>query len=171
MFYIILSFSFFLLTVILHIVWCRYKNSPHLQVLPFFGIAIFNLILYIVTQRLFLESFFTSAQSIWNLPLEMTSIVFFVLLIPFYLVFYYSVNIDSPSCTIISILKQNESLSFEQLKEQITNEKFIVSRLKDLVEHHCVSFDGKNYRLLAHMTIMGRLLNLYQKLTGRPIGG
>ena len=171
MVYLILSFGSFLLAVIFHCVWCRFKKSSELQVLPFFLLAALNLAVYVFVVRIFLKPLFNGTQSLWNMPLEITSITFFILLVPFYTIFYYSVNIDSPSRTILFSLEQNKGLSLEQLREHVTNNKFIMSRLKDLVESRSVFFDGKKYRLSAHMIIIGRLLNLCQIFTGRTIGG
>lgn len=171
MLYIVLSFSFFLLSVVLHVLWCRFKRSGELQVVAFFLLAMAGLIFYVVTERFLLVSCFGGPESIWNLYLEMTSIVIFALLIPFYLVLYYSVNINSPSRMILLILEKSQGLTYKQLKEQVTDEKFIAPRLKDLVDNRCVAFDGNTYRLLPHMTAIGRMLNVYQKITGRPEGG
>lgn len=171
MIYVVLSFSFFMLGVILHLLWCRWKGGRELRVLSFLILAMVNLILYILTERVLLSFYLDGLPEVWNLQLEMASVVLYALFIPFYLVFYYSVNIDSPSRTVLLILEKNKGLTYQELKSQVTDEQFIVSRLKDLVDNRCVAFDGKEYRLLAHMTAIGRMLNLYQKITGRPAGG
>jgi len=170
MLYLIISALFFILSFLIHTLWCRYKKGVELHITSFVVISVMCLFGYFAAAS-FLIPQKVGGPGIWLLPLEKTAAVLYFFLLPFYLVFYYSTMIDSPSRRTIALLKERGALSYEEISREITDEKFIMTRLNPLVTFGYVHFDGRYYRLSSRAVLSCRIINLYQKLLGRKIGG
>jgi len=170
MVYLITSALFFILSLLIHVLWCRYKRRDELHITSFVVISLLCLSGYFAMAH-FLIPQVDSAPGIWLLPLEKTAAVLYFFLLPFYLVFYYSTMIDSPSRRAIALLRERGALSFGELSREISDEKFIMTRLNSLVICGYVHFDGKYYQLLPRAVLSCRIINVYQKMIGRKIGG
>ena len=130
MIYLLLSFGFFLSAVFFHLMWCRARRHAELQVKPLIGIAFFFLLGYVLAVKFFFKAMFAAGfnSGIWFLPLFLTSVLFYALGTGLYVCFYYATVIDSPSSTVLVMIKKYKGLSYEELRKFVTNEKFIVSR-------------------------------------------
>jgi len=170
MLYLFFSALFFSFTIFTHLFWCRFKKGEELHITSFVVISLIFLLGYFATAR-FLIAGQDDLTGIWVLPLEMTAAVFYIFCIPFFLVFYYSTTIDSPSRRTIALLREKGTLTYEELSREITDDKFIMTRLNPLVEFGYAQFDGKYFRLSPRAIFSCRVIKVYQKLLGRPLGG
>ena len=152
--------------MLMHIFLCRHRDPQRLHIFSFLVIALLGLGGYSV-----IASCISPGDALWNFPVKMTAFVFYLLMIPYYPVFYYTGLFMSPSQQILSLIKASGQLSFDQLAEYITDGKFIISRLNSMVKTGFLKFDGRHYRLPPHAVVICRLLNLYQILLGRKMGG
>ena len=169
---ICLSFLWFSMAVALHLFWCRMEKTKRLQVAAFF-----------VAAALCLSGYFYSSQYFWGrlpsevlfspvgLTLNLTALVMYVLFIPIYLIFYYSVAIDSVSRSAMALIRAQEGIPYEEILSVMTDEKFLVPRINALVDTGYAHFDGKKYRLSAKAKLTCRVLAVYQALCGRDMGG
>lgn len=161
----------FVAAIFLHLLWCRYVRKPgRLQFQSFFVIAAFGWMSYIVlTARVFPS--WSPAGGIGRLPLNLSALVLYVSFMPVYLILYASAIIDSPTRTVIFFVKENGPVTYEQLRDQVTEQKFFSARLNKLVEHGYVDKNGDSYRLSGRALGTCRILKAYQKIIGRNIGG
>src|SRR3990167_2454126 len=98
----------FFLTLILHIVWCRVGRTKTLQLAVFFYLSFANGIILLWQIGFFTRP--TSAETLpnlWYVPLKLTAVVLYVLLIVFYFAFYLGMIIDSPSRVILRTIKEH----------------------------------------------------------------
>jgi len=162
---------FFSLSVFIHIVICRNRKLQGLWVKLFCVIAVVNLLL---CWGIFLwagRSVALNAPSIWNLPLSMTSTFIYILLVPTYVIFYISTQLNSPSKKVLLLLKKNNAMSFEELSKHFSEEEFIMPRIKDLQETGCIQCTERHWMLLPPGLTIAQFLNFYQSILGRPAGG
>src|SRR4051812_46823515 len=101
MFYVVFSLLLFVSSVVVHIFYCRHTSKPGLHTKAFILIALLSLgidgaVAWVVNQQSLFEP-----HSLWGLPLIMTSMVIFVLLVPSYLSFYVLTQLMSPSKKIL----------------------------------------------------------------------
>lgn len=166
---LLLSLSFLGAVVVTHLLWCRARGGHKLHFVAFGVISMAGLTGLCVI--LWASAAPDGALTVWTLPLPATAIVLYIFLLPFYQVFYYSTMIDSPSRRIISLLRQRGPMHYDDLRQEITNDRFIMTRLNPLIKHGFVRFDGREYFLKPRALLTCRLLILYQKILGRGIGG
>lgn len=169
MLYLLLSAIVFVLTVALHLLWCRYKGTEELHLTSFVVMGLVSLLAYFVMAPVVVNV--NRLSPFWLLPLKNTAAVLYIFVLPFYLVFYYSTMIDSPSRRLIALIRAKGTLTYEELAGEITNERFIMTRLNPLVKYGYVHFDGKYYRLSPRAVGSCRIIVFYQKMLGRKIGG
>ena len=62
-------------------------------------------------------------------------------------------------------------MAYPALAREITDEDFVISRLRAMEIQRLVVREGGQYRLLIKGLILTRALNLYQKILGRGMGG
>ena len=163
------SVGFFLSVVVTHLFWCRARGGDKLHFVAFGVISITALIILCALVGTPVTG--PKPLTLWTLPLSLTAVILYIALLPFYQVFYYSTIIDSPSRRIISLLRQRGPLPYAVLRNEITNERFIMTRLNPLVKHGFVAFDGRVYRLMPRALLTCRILIIYQKILGRGVGG
>ena len=168
MVYVILSLGTFFTVVFLHILWCRLNKAPGLRTLSYYVLSACGFLGLIFWNFMFTQE---HPLSLWTIPLKISTWILYLFLILLYLAFYYGIIINSPSQTILQLLKKHGSLDYLSLYQYFEKSYFIESRLEALVNSRCVKFDGKNYFLKAIGTKIGSILELYQKLIGRAMGG
>src|SRR3989338_405407 len=110
-------FILLFLSMALHVFWCRLTRHSE-QIFSFCLIALFVFGTYLLTAQYPHETM--SSLNAWNIPLRLSSIVLYFLLIPIYLIFYFGIKVESPSKRILLLLKARESLSYEDLKKEMT---------------------------------------------------
>ena len=171
MLYLILSILLFILSIVLHLIWCRHKDIQQLNIALFFYISSFCLLIYFVI--VYVHPCFNTedARSLWKFPLKLTAAFLYILFVPYYPVLYYSSLMHSPTQVMVLLIKDRGGLSWEELAHHINDERFIVARLNSLVKNGYIAFDGQYYRLVPKTILFCRILNIYQKLLGRAMGG
>ena len=97
MFDILVMFLFFLASVGVHLTVCRKRSQEGLLLKPFIGIAIGNLCVLWVFFWLSQRYVHFDPTSFWGVPLHAAATLIYVLLIPTYLVFYFSTQQLSPT--------------------------------------------------------------------------
>ncbi len=103
-------------------------------------------------------------------PLKWTSLVLYLALLPFYICFYHSIIVNSPTRLLLDQCGQGPC-RYEQLLASTIQEDFVQDRLEALVESGVVSKVGETYRLAPQGRLLGKILAWYQHLVGRPMGG
>lgn len=174
MLYINLSFLFFCLFVIIHIAWYRIKSEKKLEIQPILIIGGILLIVYLaLLKKLSSLSLFIHENTFnfWNAPLIITSLVVYLLLIPFYMIFYISAEIESPSMKILLLVKEYGEISYEDLRGRFTDQTLLMPRVKDLISTGYVSYDGRYYSILPAGRRLVRILDIYQRCLGWRMGG
>ena len=156
---IILSFSFFLLAIAIHLIRCRLSPHKGLKAKLFVIIAMQLLCLFLIIALIF------------HLALIVTSVVIYLLLIPAYLIFYVSSELVSPSKRMLRVVEDKEGASYADMYKALERENLIMTRLEELVDSHCVVIHRENYQLSPSGALIARFLAFYQLLLGRKMGG
>jgi hypothetical protein len=170
MFYLLAAMGFFFIAVFIHIQICRAKRSQAgLWVKLFCVIAGFGLGLCWLAFVAFHHV--PHRSGLWALPLELTSSLIYLLLVPSYVVFYVSTQMMSPSKRILMLIDQAGGMELQQLKEAFSDEEFIMPRLRDLEQTGCIAKENGTYKLTPSGLALARFLNCYQILLGRKAGG
>lgn len=162
---------FFLESVFVHLAVCRKWSKGGLLLKPFFNIALGNLVL--------LWAFFWmtghygqfDSSSLFGVRLYGAATLIYILLIPTYLVFYFSTQQMSPSKKLLLLLSRNGSMSLEELSSHFSDEEFIVPRLKELIGIRCLLEHNGWYVLTPTGIQMAKVYGLYQIVLGRSKGG
>jgi hypothetical protein len=168
MLYILVALFFFLDAVAIHILVCRNAKEEGLFLKIFFVIAGVNLALCWMAYYLVLIKY--DASNIWFVPLSLTSTVLYLLLIPTYLVFYFSTQQSSPSKKIMLLLLEGEK-SFKDLQAFFKDEDMIAPRVRDLLATKCIAQEQGRYSLTFSGVQMAYLYTFYQGILGRKKGG
>ena len=171
MFDIFVMFFFFLGVVIIHLLVCRKKSQEGLLLRPFITIALMNLFLlwgFFWFSNRYMHS---DPTSIWSVRLYGCAVVIYILLIPTYLVFYFSTQQMSPSKKILLLLSAKGPLSFQELLKDFSDEEFVLPRLKELIGIRCLVEHGGWYVLTPTGAQMANVYKIYQFVLGRAKGG
>lgn len=172
--HLVVSFTFFLCSVLCHVIWCRIKAEKGLKLLSFFvfaGIFFGVFLSWILSQTQDLSLNIGQTIDLWTFPLKFVSVLFYLSLIPFYSIVYSTGVIDSPSQEILDFLKDKQSCTYEQLLAHVQSTGFIQTRLETLRQHRFVEIEDQRYRLLSSGLTVANLLKLYQLIARRPQGG
>jgi hypothetical protein len=170
MIYLLINLVFFVLVVVTHIGVCRRYKGKGLLVKAFCVMATAGLLLA-VAAAVAIKGQVSHWSLIWQLPLFVTAMLIYILLVPTYIIFYVSTQLNSPSKEILLLIKKQGSMSREQLAAQMTDDKFIRPRLVDLKQTDYVTYKDSKYRLNPSGIKVARFLNFYQWLLGRELGG
>ena len=170
MLYICVAFFFFLDAVVIHLMLCR-RKSEGLFLKLFLVIAFANLILMWIVFWFLAHQFNGAQVNFWAAPLYGTATVIYILLIPTYLVFYFSTQQVSPSKKILLLLAENGPMSFEELLAKFSDDEFVVPRIKDLMTTMCLIEHEGSYVLTPSGIRMAQVYEIYQRILGRKKGG
>ena len=110
------------------------------------------------------------SSSIWFTPFIFSATVIYILLIPTYLVFYFSTQQMSPSKKIM-ILLSAKNMSHGDLEAHFKDDEWIAPRIADLITTKCIADKNGVYELTFSGLQMARLYALYQAILGRKKGG
>ncbi len=166
---VLTAIGFFLLSAIAHGWFCRRQKQGGLFVKVFCVIAAVNLGL---CWLVFMNYENGRHPSFWDIPLVVSSTVIYVLLVPAYMVFYVSTQLNSPSKTVLLALHAHGEMSEEDLLKYFTDDLYILPRIKDLVLTGCIDIDSKGKYVLSSSGLrIAGFLNAYQIFLGRKAGG
>ena len=169
MFHIISSVVFFLVAVMVHILWCRAFPKKDLRMLVFCVIAGIFLIALAIFQYFFLRQ--GDAGSLWMIPLPLTALILYLLLVPTYLNFYFLTKVESPTKRLLLFLQKKEKATYEELSAHMPDQLIIDPRLVDLVHCGFAVMQGEGYRLLPRGHRTAVILKTYEKMVQKEMGG
>lgn len=156
---LLISLFFLGLAIMAHLVICRLSPNKALKAKLFVSIAIVGLAAVIGLGVGF------------SLPLLLTSCLIYILLVPVYLIFYVSTELMSPSKRIMQVIGEQPGISYKALLQALEQERFITTRLEELVSSGCVSVREGKYSLTMSGQGIARFLDFYQLALGREVGG
>lgn len=156
---IILSFLIFIMAALLHVLFCYMSPVKNLKGKLFMQISGGGLLLLILL------------GVVLSLPLLWTSVLFYVLLLPMYLIVYVTTELVSPSKKILKSLSQSSGLTYEELLSFLKKENLVGSRLDELVESGCVRTLRDRYALTPSGATLASFLEIFGKILGRGVGG
>ena len=162
MIHIAFAFSFFILSVAAHILYCRQLSSKALHAKVFVGFAL--------AVALMMMCVFSRVTTNGN-GLPFTAVVLYFLLIPAYLIFYVSTSLISPSKSILWAIQKGNGASREDLLSAISRENFVVLRLEELIASKCVRHEGDHFVLTVWGKTIVCILDVYQFFLGQKVGG
>ena len=132
------GFTLFTLSIIIHIVWWRFRTPrKSARVLMLFFFAMITILLP------------ASLMISFSWPDILGSILLYISLAISYIIAYTGIEETSPTLTLIRALDENKitGCTEESFKELITNERFFYPRLKTLVECNILSNSGSGWNL------------------------
>ena len=169
---ITISLAFLILSVSLHLLWCRYSKRQGLHLISLMIICfLFLSLLVILTVSNLGASSRGSSPDLWNMPLALTAILFYLLSLFVYFVLFTITVIDSPSKYLTEMVRNQGPLTYQQILGKMGGDNFIMSRLKTLVSVRYVENNGSRYKLTTRGRLLARILNVYQRVCGRAWGG
>gem|GEM_PF-1486459 len=170
MLYVFVTLFFFLDAVVMHLLVCR-RKAQGLFLKLFFSIAFMNLVLAWVVFWFLPNPLNSGVENILTAPLYGTATVIYALLIPTYLIFYFSTQQTSPSKKILVLLAHNGPLSLDELLIHFSDQELIFPRIQDLITTRCVLEHKGWYVLTPSGTMMCKAYQIYQMILGRSKGG
>ena len=171
MFDILSSLIFFFLSVGIHVLWCRLFPKKDLQILLYCAIAMIMLMVsggYLFFLR---PQLIPIGNSFWNIPLPLSSLALFVLLIPVYLMLYFMTQQESPTKRLLLFLEKRGKATYAELAHYMTDKAIIEPRMSDLIRYGFVIKEGNGYRLLASGHRTSLALIAYEKACHKEMGG
>ncbi len=147
----------FMIVVFCHLLYCRASVDKRLQAKVFIVTAFVCWVMWAIFSVRF--NLFISA-----------SVIYF-LCIPVYLVFYVSTVLTSPSKKILLSLSKENIVSYDSLLEVIQRSQFVETRLQELMDSGCVFLKDGRYVLSPSGKTIAEILNVYQVILGRSVGG
>ena len=171
MFDLTVSCSIFLFFVGLHLGICRREKKDFLLIKKFLFMSVLGLPIFWKTSFLFHYNPPLEIHSVWHLPLPVTSTLLYILLTLIYLSFYVNVKLVSPSKKIVTLIREHKGMTYSELLKHFTDPGFIQPRLDDLVKSGCAQIKENRYCLSPSGRRIGKILEIYQKILGRPKGG
>ncbi len=160
--HLLIAFVFFVLSIVIHIGYCRKRSCAGLQAKAFVLTALVNGAVMIIC---FL--FLTPSE----MGLPYTAVLLYVLAIPVYLIFYVSTFLMSPSRNILRLVQDDQGATQEMILQALERENFIFLRLGELQDSGCVGRSGEKFVLTPLGRNIARVLKIYQKVLGQAPGG
>ena len=160
--HLMIAFIFFVLSVVIHIVYCRRVSFAGLQAKAFILTALANGAIMIIC-------FLFLTPSDRGLPY--TAVFLYVLATPVYLIFYVSTFLMSPSKNILRVVQEDRGATYEMILRALEKENFIFLRLGELQDSGCVGRSGERFVLTPSGRNIARVLKIYQKVLGQAPGG
>lgn len=158
---------FFFLFVISHVL-CARRKWMGVELSRLMALCLLWLVLYALAIVVFPETMISTGS-----PLVLSSLVFYVLLCLSYIVECNLIPYGSPSMKILEFVNRQagKEASYGQLKEYLTGQKIVLTRLDDLVAGGYVSLDGGRYVLRPSGARIAWIMDAYRGLLRRPPGG
>ena len=171
MVYVLFSLILFCASVLMHVLFCRKINRPGLQAKAYIFISLFFIFVYALVVFVVGQKHIFDPHSFWGMPFTLTAGLVFVLLVPVYLSFYALTQLMSPSKKILLSIARHGSLSYAGILRCVQDEKFIDTRLSDLISSGCVKVVQSRYVLNESGRKIAMILQMMQYILGRDIGG
>ena len=171
MFDLTVSCSIFIFFVGFHLGICRREKKDFLLIKKFLCMSGLGLLIFWKTSFLIHYNSVPDNHSWWHLPLPATATFLYILLTLIYLSFYVNVKLVSPSKKIMTLIREHKGMKHSELLKHFTDPGFIAPRLDDLVKSGCAQIKESMYRLSPSGKMVGGILEIYQKILGRPKGG
>jgi hypothetical protein len=153
----LLTLSLFLCAFVTHAFWCRVRRTQKLAMVSW----------AVITGMYFLILFMLALHH----PYLWLALVFFVSLALFYICFYHSIIINSPSRIILEEIGHRREMTYAELLKIFDQHDFIGSRLGALIESRLVVFKDGILVLTDAGKKIAQVLNAYQRITKRERGG
>ncbi len=160
--HLMIAFVFFVLSVVIHIGYCRKGSCAGLQAKAFVLIALVNGAVMIICFLFLTPS---------DMDLPYTAALLYVLAIPLYLIFYVSTFLMSPSKNILRVVQDDRGATYEVVLQALERENFISLRLKELQDSGCAGRSGEKFVLTPSGRNIVRVLKIYQKVLGQTPRG
>ncbi len=171
MFYIVFVILLFIVSVTVHMFFCRGTSKPGLHAKAFCLIAGILGGLYAVCVFALQPANMLDPTSLWGLPFKITAGIIFLLMVPVYLCFYVLTGLTSPSKRILLTVSQRQEASYDEILAGVQKEDFITTRLSDLCASGCVAQVGERYILTSEGRKIAVVLDFMQFVLGRDVGG
>lgn len=175
MIYFISAIMFFCLFIATHVVCFRVRlmkfQLSALLLLSFIWLVVYLSSLFMAPGLYQLGS--SGRYSLLGVPLVLTSLVIYILLCLCYIVECSGIKYESPSMQIMLLVDRHDEgkISYDELREVLTDERLILPRLGDLVSSGFVTFDGTRYFLLPRGAMIALVFAAYRRLLQSGIGG
>ncbi|OGH59281.1 MAG: hypothetical protein A3G34_03080 [Candidatus Lindowbacteria bacterium RIFCSPLOWO2_12_FULL_62_27] len=170
MFWLAMGVLFFLLFVATHILLAR-AGVMCVELPKLLGLAVLWLAVYGAVWAV--GGGMPAGTGFWNVPLAFTSMALFFLFCLCYILECNLVPYGSPSMKILEFVNRSAGAeaSHVQLKDYLTGERIVQSRLDDLVASGYIAFDGARYTLQPGGRRVARLMRAYRQLFRLEAGG
>lgn len=164
MIFIVASVILFILTVLVHIFFHRWLMGRGGVTIKIFSVFLFGFIL-----NAFSILFLFHTRKWGVIPLPVTSVFLYGLLSLSYIIFFASpfLGDESPSSKILLLVKKNGRMSLEKIKDNFSDEKLILKRLKDMMKAGLIEEKGgsqKKYRILPKGQKIVMFITFYRRL-------
>jgi hypothetical protein len=166
MIYICFSLLAFIVTIIIHLLFCRILLVFGKKSIKSLGIFIVCLIFYISFLHVMNKSVFFSQKGLWYIPLPWVSVVFYILLLLFYFIYFMSTfsGEESPSLKLYSLLKNGQQLSLSQIVHEFPKVEMIDMRLRSLESGKFIMQKKNNFTVLKRGKILAGIFSWYRSL-------
>lgn len=171
MIFIVVSLISFIFTVLVHILFHRWLIEKGRATVKIFSVFLFGFIL-----NAFLILFLFHNGNWRSIPLPMTSVALYGLFSLTYIIFFASpfLGDESPSSKILLLVKKSGKMSFEGIKDNFSDEKLILKRLKDMARANLIEEKGeskKRYRILPKGQKIAMFVIFYRRLMSYNLVG
>ena len=160
--HIAIAFAFFVLSIIIHIFYCRRAPAGVLHAKAFILAALVN-----GTAAVLCFLFLPPS----NMDLPYTAMFLYILSIPAYLVFYVTTVLVSPSKRILWAMQAKAGARYDVILHALGEENFIPSRLRELQDSGCIERSGERFVLTPAGRSIAWVLRVYEYVFGRGPGG
>ena len=162
---LIAAFFCFSLSVMSHLLYCRLISDKTLKVFQYFFLAA----IFFIGSRLLTQEFapLFPVDSFWRWEFSFTSSSLYVLMIPFYLIFYASAIIDSISRSAMMVIRGEGGITYTDLVKRLVDRPFVMARFEELLAQGIIEEHGEGYRLTKRGETCCQVFKLYQFMFGK----
>ena len=168
MLYIIQAIIIFMLSLIVHIgvfrLFRKLKNEASVSLIIFFtGFIIASAVIF----RSYSQNM-AERVGLWITPLLWTAVVFYFLLALSYIIFFlYSFLVEeSPTSTILGLLRKKRKVSEKEIFANFSNAKLIETRLTELIGRNIIRKDKKLLRVSKKGEVIAGVFKYYREILG-----
>jgi hypothetical protein len=156
---ILLALSIYIIVIAVHRLYCQRCNEDKMHAKQVIVYSFVGLLAYILL------------ATIWVLnDLFFSGLIFYILLVPTYLIIYVTMYLESPSRLILESLAEGD-LTYDQLLQRIAKAQFIQKRLIELQDARLVYQQQDKLVLSPQGFLLARLYALYAKILAARMGG
>ena len=170
MLYLTVSIAAFCLTLTAHVIIYRLFKKIDADILIAFltfavGFILAGSLVYFIFRQYQINN---AGDNLWLRPLPLTAVVVYLLLSVAYLIFFLAPYLgeDSPTSTILIMLKKNNRRTFGQIRTKFTNQKLIGLRLVKFIDGGYVRKHHNKYFILPKGKLVATIINFYRQILG-----